>query len=409
MRENTAMKKKARALAQQTGEKYVTAQKRIAAQAPAPTAARFPDTATLPSPTLIPASIDEASEMYPSFRMQLGIDESGAIVGVDLTKNPHALFFGGTGSGTSVLTRTVIESFRSAGWMIFIGDGKAADYEGLHRQPGIVAISQRTADHVRMVRIVADELRGRQADAVARRKAGERGLFPCPPLLLLLNEYAVMRADIRDEYGADVHEFDSDVQFITRIGREFRVHVIVATQDLSPRNIPTSLLENLSTRVALGSSGNAATLTAFPYPHRETARRIIESFGSHVRGRGLASFIDDDGDNRIVEIQIFIGYSRTVEVQTFIGVVPGDANHVPDEDADADFTQYQRDVSNTVPSLYPRLWFQVDVPHYEQPLSALYACPTVALDRPDGSPDPEMEQYDPIHPSYLGAAEARRR
>ena len=75
---------------------------------------------------------------------------------------------------------------------------------------------------------------------------------------------------------------------------------------------------------------------------------------------------------------------------------------------DADFTEYSRDVSNTVPSLYPRLWFQVDGPHYGQPLSALYACPTVALDRPDGTPDPDMEQYDPLHPSYLGAAEAFR-
>ncbi|GAA3146945.1 hypothetical protein GCM10020255_025250 [Rhodococcus baikonurensis] len=264
MRDNTAMKKKARARAQATGEKYVTAQKQIAAQAPEPVAPRFPAIATLPSPTRIPTSIDEASEMYPTFRMQLGIDESGDIVGVDLAKNPHALFFGATGSGKSVLTRTVIESCRSAGWMIFLCDGKGTDYEALHRQPGIAAISQRAADHMRMVRMVADELRGRQADAWERRQAGERGPFPRPPLLLLLDEYATIRASIRDEYGTDFHEFDSDVQHIARIGREFRVHVIVATQDPSPRTIPAPLLENLSTRVALGPADNAATFTAFP-------------------------------------------------------------------------------------------------------------------------------------------------
>lgn len=404
MRDNTAMKKKARARAQATGEKYVTAQKQIAAQAPEPVAPRFPTFATLPSPTRIPTSVDEASEMYPSFRMQLGIDESGDTVGVDLAKNPHALFFGVTGSGKSVLTRTVIESCRSAGWMLFLCDGKGTDHEGLHRQPGIVTISQRTADHMRMVRMVADELRGRQADAWARRQAGERGPFPCPPLLLLLDEYAIMRASIRDEYGTDFHEFDSDVQFITRTGREFRVHVIVSTQDLSRRNIPAPLLESLSTRVMLGPSGDTEAFTAFPYSQHETARRVVSSFESHVRGRGLASFIDDNGDNRIVEIQIFVGYSRTIEVQTFIGDAPGDAKHVPGEDAD--LTQYRRDVSNTVPSLYPRLWFQVDGPQYKQPLSALYACPTVALDRPDGTADPDMEQYDPLHPSYLGTADA---
>ncbi|MDZ7912988.1 MAG: FtsK/SpoIIIE domain-containing protein [Rhodococcus sp. (in: high G+C Gram-positive bacteria)] len=394
MRDNTAMKKKARARAQATGEKYVTAQKQIAAQAPEPVAPRFPTFATLPSPTRIPTSVDEASEMYPTFRMQLGIDESGDIVGVDLAKNPHALFFGVTGSGKSVLTRTVIESCRSAGWMLFLCDGKGTDYEGLHRQPGIVAISQRTADHMRMVRMVADELRGRQADAWARRQAGERGPFPCPPLLLLLDEYATIRASIRDVYGTDFHEFDSDVQLIARIGREFRVHVIVATQDPSPRAIPAPLLENLSTRVALGPSDNAAACTAFPYPHRATARRIIESFGSHARGRGLVAFTGEDGGSRIVEIQTFIGYT------------PGDAKRAPG--GDADVTHNAHEVSNKVPSLYPRLWFQVDGPHYGQPLSALYACPTVALDRPDGTPDPDMEQYDPLHPSYLGAADAFR-
>ncbi|GAA3145996.1 hypothetical protein GCM10020255_024130 [Rhodococcus baikonurensis] len=105
------------------------------------------------------------------------------------------------------------------------------------------------------------------------------------------------------------------------------------------------------------------------------------------------SFTGEDGDSRIVEIQ------------TFIGNTPGDAKPAPG--GDADDTHNAHEVSNKV-SLYPRLWFQVDGPHYGQPLSALYACPTVALDRPDGTPDPEMEQYDPLHPSYLGTADAFR-
>ncbi|MCT6735283.1 ATP-binding protein [Rhodococcus qingshengii] len=394
MRENTAMKKKARAYAKETGEKYVTAQKHIAAQVPEPTAAQFPAIVTLPIPTRIPTNIDEANDMYPGFRMQLGIDESGDIVGVDLTKNPHAVFFGEPGSGKSVLARTVIESFRTAGWMIFIGDSDGTDYRELQQQPGICAISQRAAEHVRMVRMVADELRARQADVSARMKAGEGGLFQYPPLLLVLDDFARICANVRAEYGAVPREFDADLLRIGRTGREFKVHLIVTSQYLSRYAFPAGLLDNLSTRVSIGPSDSLSLFSAFPEAHRNEAAQIIQSIGKRDRGRGLVTFVDDDGDSRITEFQAFLGYT------------PGALNGAPGSEIEIALAKYKREASEQIPSLYPRFWFQVDGPQYGQSLADLYACPMVALDRPDGTPDPDMEQYDPFHSLYLGAPEA---
>ncbi|NKS74642.1 hypothetical protein GS531_23070 [Rhodococcus hoagii] len=97
--------------------------------------AGFPAVVTPPVPARIPQSADEARRHYPDFRMRLGVTATGEALEIDMAKFPHSLFIGGTGSGKSVFARALIESFRVAGWMIFLGDGKGTDYEGLHRQP----------------------------------------------------------------------------------------------------------------------------------------------------------------------------------------------------------------------------------------------------------------------------------
>ncbi len=395
MRENTAMKKKARAYAAETGEKYVTAQKHIAAKAPEPTAARFPAIATLPIPAQIPSSIDEAREMYRDFRMPLGIDESGDIVEVDLAKNPHAVLFGGPGSGKTVLALSVIESCRTAGWMIFIGGGCANDYQSLRQQAGICAISLRTAEHVRMVRMVADELRARKSDAISRRKAGERNPFRCPPLLLVLDDFGRMLAAVKDQFGS-AFELVSDILLILRIGREFKVHLIVTTQDPSLSTFPSNLLDHISARIALGPADDRPVVpTIVPSSDRhEEAQRIVESIGKHDHGRGMVSLVDDDHNSRIAEFQAFLNYTRGIR-----HCVPGSAIEVA-------LTEYKNQASDKIPSLYPRFWFKIDGPNYGQSLADLYACPMVALDRPDGTPDPDMEQCDPFHSLYLGTPEA---
>ncbi|MBM4574700.1 hypothetical protein GS489_31050 [Rhodococcus hoagii] len=269
--------------------------------------AGFPAVVTPPVPNRIPQSTDEARQMYPDFRMRLGVTSSGEVLEINMAKFPHALFVGGSGSGKSVFARAVIESFRVAGWMIFLGDGKGTDYEGLHRQPGVVAISQSTADHIRMVRMVAEELRGRQADTQKRQRAGEQDAFRRPPLLLLLDEYATMLADIKSEYGAEA--FESDLKFLTRVGRQFKVHVIFSTQEAYRDTINGQLLGNIGLRVSLGPPEDKTIKEVFPEKLRNEAARIGGTISKNDRGRGLALMTADDGTAQAVEFQSFYGYS----------------------------------------------------------------------------------------------------
>lgn len=367
--------------------------------------AGFPSVVTPPVPTKIPQSPFEARDLYPDFRMRLGVTSDGTILEIDLAKLPHALFIGGTGSGKSVFARAVIEHFRTGGWMLFLGDGKGTDYEGLHRQPGIVAISQTTADHVRMVRMVADELKGRQADAIKRKRKIAKLLqeadgdpikiaaidldpFQRPPLLLLLDEYATMLAHINTKYGRET--FEQDLLFITRVGREFKVHLILSTQEAYRTTIPGTLLGNLSLRVSLGPPEDKTITEVFPLALQRDATRIGGTIKKSDRGRGLALMSDEEGNNSAIEFQSFYAYS------------PGESKPPANPEVAAEWARYKSMASDRMRPLYPRLWFKVDGPDYGEVLEDLYALEVVQLSGRNGMTEPDKLIYDPLSDDYLG-------
>lgn len=352
--------------------------------------AGFPAVITPPIPETVPQSVDEARSMYPDFRMRLGVTATGDSLDIDLRKIPHALVIGSTGSGKSAFARTILESFRAAGWMVFLGDGKGVDYEGLHRQPGVVAISQREPDHVRLVRMVHDELMARQADAKARKRRGEADPFHRPPLLLLLDEYAVMRARIKATYG--IEEFERDLTIISQLGREFKVHLILSTQDAYRETVPGQLLGNLNLRISLGPPEDKTIKEVFPESLRNEAARIGGGISKNDRGRSLALITDEDGDNQAVEFQAYYGYS------------PAETKTPPNAEVAALWERYKTAASDRIRLLYPRLWFAVDGPDYGEGLEGLYALPVVVLTGRDGRPVPQSTKYDPLSDDYLGGA-----
>lgn len=350
--------------------------------------AGFPSVITPPVPAEVPQSTADARRMYPDFRLRLGVTATGDELAIDLTKIPHLLVIGGTGSGKSVFARGMIESFRVAGWMLFLGDGKGTDYEGLHGQAGVVAISQSTPDHVRLARMVRDELIARQTDAKNLRRGRASDPFQRPPLLLLLDEYATMRAQIKDQYGAE--EFEADLKYIARVGREFKVHLALSTQEAYRDTIPGQLLGNLNLRISLGPPEDKTIKEVFPEKLRSEAARIGGTISKNDRGRSLALITDDEGTNQAVEFQSYFSYS------------PAETKPAPTPEIAAAWEQYKSTASDRIPLLYPRLWFAVDGPDYGDDLDALYQLPVVVLTGRDGQPIPEMSKYDPLCDDYLG-------
>ncbi|NKS74643.1 hypothetical protein GS531_23075 [Rhodococcus hoagii] len=243
-----------------------------------------------------------------------------------------------------------------------------------------------------MVRMVAEELKGRQADAQRRKRAGEQDPFQRPPLLLLLDEYATMLAEIKAEYGADT--FESDLLFLTRVGREFKVHVGFASQEAYRDTLPGTLLGNIGLRVSLGPPADKTIKEVFPEKLRSDAIRIGGTISKNDRGRGLALMTDDEGTARAVEFQSYYGYS------------PAESKPAPNTEIASEWDRYKTQASDRVPTLYPRMWFAVDGPDYAADLDTLYGLEAVRLTSRDGTARPGTAIHDPLSDDYLGGVSA---
>ncbi|NKU37231.1 hypothetical protein GS887_25015, partial [Rhodococcus hoagii] len=85
--------------------------------------AGFPAVVTPPVPNRIPQSTDEARQMYPDFRMRLGVTSSGEVLEINMAKFPTRPVRRRQWFRQISVRACRIESFRVAGWMIFLGDG----------------------------------------------------------------------------------------------------------------------------------------------------------------------------------------------------------------------------------------------------------------------------------------------
>lgn len=351
--------------------------------------AGFPGAVSMPLPPAVADSTASALQLYKSFRMPLGVDADGTILSIDPAAFPHFLIVGGTGSGKSVFNRGIIEYFRAQGWMLLLCDGKGTDYTGLIGHNNIVAVAQTTADILRTVRMAADELRARQSDAKRHQRARSGDPFRRPPILLLIDEFATVKANVDGDYGKN-HTLIEDLKFITRLGREFKVHLCIATQEVYRDTIDGQILGNMKLRISLGPPEDKTIKEAFPEALRNEAARIGGTIDKdRDKGRAMALTSSDDGDNRVVEFQSFYGYS------------PGDPKPPPSV-LSAAHEEFRITVTEQIPRLYPRLWFAVDSPEYGVDVEHLYGLPPVLLDGPDGLPDPQHYMYDPLRDEYNG-------
>lgn len=358
--------------------------------------ARFPGAIAPPVPDRVAQSKADALDIYPSYRVRLGVDALGEVLEIDPSKFPHTLIVGGTGSGKSVFIRgDIIEPARAAGWQIGLGDGKTTDYESMNGENNIIAVSQTAPDHVRLARLFVDELHARQLDAKTRKRQRLADPFQRPPMMLLLDEFATMRAHVESTYGKEgLKKFVEDLKELTRVGREFKIHVVIATQEVYRETIDGQLLGNIGLRISLGVPADKTIREAFPDQLRGEATRIGGTISSNDRGRGIALLTDETaGINKAVEFQSFYGYS------------PGESKPPPPQLVDA-WETFRTQVSDRIPKLYPRVWWKVEDPQYGDDLDSLYALAPVLLDGARGEPDPDAFIYDPLHEDYLGTDEA---
>ncbi|WP_071289125.1 FtsK/SpoIIIE domain-containing protein [Mycolicibacterium llatzerense] len=353
--------------------------------------APFPDAIAPDEPTFIAQSAEEAIENYSNFKLKIGVDKFGEVVEIGPLQAAHILGIGGTGAGKSVSVRGFIEQYRAGGWPLYIMDGKKSDYASLGSVAQIIMISSDTAEHVRIMHAVREEVDRRYRIAQQRKLAGDPNPFAFEPLLFILDEYASVLSEVQSLYGkaeGGPDDFEADFRHIGRKGREAKVHMLLLTQDLYDKTIPGDIRGNFKAILALGKPERMTLGKAFPNELQEKAQRI----GDRISARGR-SMVADVEAAKVIEYQGYFGYTPGMNI---------DHPDFPDKLRPA-WRSYRDNISNKIPALYGRQWFKVEsAEDLELPIAQLNALPMVNLDNRDGTPNPDMYQYDKSHISYNG-------
>lgn len=342
----------------------------------------------------------DALDPYPSTRVPLGVDELGEVVWWEPKIQAHLLTVGSTGGGKSVALRGLISAVLAAStadpasaWSVLLADGKGSDYSALAGVPGVRAVSAEVPLHVWLVATARKELDRRRAQA-ARDKA--RGIADpyaqFPPLLVLLDEWADVSAQIASRYGKkSLEAVQSDIASILRVGREARIHLVLATQELRVEAVPGSWQENLKTVVSLGRPSQQTLRVAFPGDElREAAGEIAAQIPQSAKGRAMV--VDADS-----------GAARAF--QSFWQYSPGttDLADAPDSTIREAWAATAQ-VLGTRPRTAPRVAPEVPGPEFRDlDVDGLRDMAPVLLDLPTG-PDPDAARFDPASPGWLGAA-----
>lgn len=351
----------------------------------------FPAAVAPPIPARMVSSVAEATARYSEFAVGIGVDELGRRLEFDFKTYHHWLIIGPTGSGKSVLIRGLIEEIRAQGGALFIGDGKTTDYVNLVGTSNVPMVSASNAEHVRLVHAGYEELARRRKIGEERKAAGLPMDFA--PWVIILDEFATMRSEIMstfEEHPLKDKAFLADLRALLKVGREFRIQVILATQDLYAVTIPRDLLNMCRLVITFGQPSDMTLKYAFNDEMRPKARQLGQTISPEAQGRGVVAVPEAA---TVKEFQAYWGYSPGLDV---------DDPKVPDHIRSA-WRAYRDTISTRVPRLYSRQWFKVQEPEdLALSMAEIHDLEMVNLDLEDGTPDPAMFQYDKQHGAYNG-------
>lgn len=369
----------------------------------------------LPDIWKVVQSPQEAAANFDKLEISMGIGANGPVT-YKPKQFPHVLMVGSTGGGKSVAVRSMIEEYLAAGYRIFAVDGKGTDYAPYFTHPNFSAISTNLQEHVMVVHKVWAILQSRRSKSAAASKAGDTSWRQTmTPILLVLDEFASMRNNMKAEYKADEMKLvDRDLADILKVGREFRVNVILATQDLKADTLPTDWLDMFPMKASAGKPAPMTINKAFPEEIHAEVTRVGQSISRKTPGRSLVAVTDEDGKNSVELYQSYWSFTPAETLDAAPDVVK------------PNWKEFKAKVTDRVPRMYPREWFKLEYPEMdpkdkkdrfaqfrdEEPeyidltefdVTNLHRLRPIALEDPKTlTPIPENAKYDPLSENYYG-------
>lgn len=377
----------------------------------------FPAAVCIEPPSTVAASNADAIKRYEGSAWTLGVDARGNTIQFPVEDFPHVLVVGGTGAGKSVWARSIIEMFRTGytdpntgkdtagGFTCYVSSGKVTDFVTLSKLPGVAMVAGDAAQTAVMVHAVRQEAERRYDEAAAAKLQGETRAFDYPPIVLFLDEWGATWLALSSMYKSTA-DFETDIDWILRVGREARVHVVLLSQTIRKTGagaVPGSWQANLGLTISLGKP-EAETYNnpaVFPSGSRERAELVGNRIAGK-RGRGMAVL-----SGEVTEFQSYYAWS------------PGTTSLAPDADKKVSpptpevraLWERWEPVSASVPWLSPRLGLRVSGPEWagtpgeRTDLKDVLATPVVALTDRAGHVKQGLDKYDPWSPEWAGKRE----
>lgn len=272
----------------------------------------------------IPKKLDNAKLVAP-----LGLDIMGNIQYFDISKAPHMLVAGATGSGKSVCINNIITSIlmraKPDEVRMILVDPKKVElncYEGVpHLMRPVVCDPKKASVALQKVCMIMDERYDMFAasgtrniasynEYVEKNQKSRPGLEKIPYILVIIDELA----DLMMVAGKEV---EASIMRITQLARAAGIHLIVATQRPSTDVITGIIKSNIPTRVSFMVSTNVDSRTILDMSGAEKllgkGDMLFLPSGEPVPIRIQGSYVSDDEINRVVDFVKAQGYQVSVD------------------------------------------------------------------------------------------------
>ncbi|MGV8027026.1 MAG: DNA translocase FtsK [Anaerolineaceae bacterium] len=236
-------------------------------------------------------SSESFQKMHSSLRLALGLDVSGNSIVADLSKMPHLLIAGTTGSGKSVCISSLISSLVMCNapedLQLAILDPKWVELSIFNGLPHLMGEVETKTN--RMLAVLAwavsemerryklfEEINARDMN-VYNIKAGRRGFASLPRIVIFIDELAsLMTSSPEQSEALLVH--------LAQMARATGIHLVIATQRPSTDIVTGLIKANFPARIA------------FMVASSVDSRVILDMNGAEtLLGKGDMLFLDPDG------------------------------------------------------------------------------------------------------------------